>query len=404
MKRYQPRYERLATLSTFLLIPLSGLVTDVYLPSFPEMQRALQTDVTGIQLTLSCFLVSYGLTMLVAGTIADTWGRYRLVLASLLFFALSNFAIATIHHVGFVYAMRILQGAATALIVVSKRAFLADIFSGSKLQRYTSLLTVIWAFAPITAPFIGGYLQVWFGWTANFFFLGMYALLALAMEARFGGEAMERFPKFRFKGQLAIYRRIMRTSDFTYGLITLGVSYSMVMLFGMSAPFIVEHELGFSPVVTGYCALISGLGLLCGGSIGRALTDAPLFAKLRYATAAQWVVGLAMLVSSHWLANLYTLMAFVFTLHTASGFVYNVYFTHCLTRFPKNAGVAGGLTSGGSYLVTSVVSYALVSILPATNQGQLAVNYLILALLCTVLLVGASFAASRKPTLVSYVG
>src|SRR5690606_31554033 len=303
------------------LIPLSGLVTDVYLPSFPEMQRVLQTDVTGIQLTLSCFLISYGLTMLVAGSIADTWGRYRLVLGSLLFFALSNFAIATIHHVGFLYAMRILQGVATALIVVSKRAFLADIFTGSKLKRYTSLLTVIWAFAPITAPFIGGYLQVWFGWMANFFFLGVYALLALFMEARFGGEAMTRFPRFRVKGQLAIYRRIIRTSDFTYGLITLGISYSMVMLFGMSAPFIVEHELGLSPVVTGYCALISGLGLLCGGTIGRALTDAPLFTKLWYATAAEWIIGVTMLIASSWVANVYSLMGFVFVLHTASGFI-----------------------------------------------------------------------------------
>ena len=387
MKRYQQRYEKLATLSTFVLIPLSGLVTDVYLPSFPEMQRALHTDVAGIQLTLSCFLISYGLTMLVAGSVVDTWGRYRLVLASLLLFAGSNFAIATIHHIGFVYAMRILQGALTALIVVSKRAFLADIFTGSKLQRYTSMLTVIWALAPITAPFIGGYLQVWVGWTANFYFLGAYALLALLMEARFGGEAMVRFPAFRFKGQLAIYRRILRTADFTYGLVTLGISYSMVMLFGMSAPFIIEHELGLSPIVTGYCALISGFGLLCGGSIGRAFTEAPFTAKLRYATAAEWIVGLAMLATTNWIANVYSLMGFVFALHVASGFVYNVYFTHCLTRFPRNPGVAGGLTSGGSYLVTSLVSYALVSILPATDQGQLAVNYLILALISTGLLI-----------------
>ena len=343
--------------------------------------------------------------MLVAGTVVDTWGRYRLVLGSLLLFALSNFAIAAIHDITFVYAMRILQGAVTALIVVGKRAFLADIFTGSKLKRYTSMLTVIWAFAPITAPFIGGYLQVWLGWTANFQFLGVYALLALLMEARFGGEALLRFPKFRFKGQLAIYRRIIRTADFTFGLVTLGISYSMVMLFGMSAPFIVEHELGLSPVVTGYCALISGLGLLCGGSIGRALTDTPLFTKLRYAAIAEWVIGLAMLATSSWLANLYTLMAFVFVLHTASGFIYNVYFTHCLTRFPKNAGVSGGLTSGGSYLVTSLVSYAVVSIHPAANQGQLAVNYLILAFLTTALLIGASLvASSNKPKLSPYAG
>jgi len=175
------------------------------------------------------------------------------------------------------------------------------------------------------------------------------------------------------------------------------------MLFGMSAPFIIEHELGLSPIVTGYCALISGFGLLCGGSIGRAFTEAPFTAKLRYATAAEWIVGLAMLATTNWIANVYSLMGFVFALHVASGFVYNVYFTHCLTRFPRNPGVAGGLTSGGSYLVTSLVSYALVSILPATDQGQLAVNYLILALISTGLLIVSApkrVPESDKPELV----
>lgn len=120
MKRYLPKYEKLATASTFVLIPLSGLVTDVYLPSFPHMQQALHTDVTGIQLTLTCFLVSYGISMLFAGSLVDTFGRYRLVIGSLVLFACSNFAIAAIHHIEFVYSMRILQGFLTAVIVVAK--------------------------------------------------------------------------------------------------------------------------------------------------------------------------------------------------------------------------------------------------------------------------------------------
>lgn len=390
MKRYHPKYEKLATISTFILIPLSGLVTDVYLPSFPNMQQALDTDVSGIQLTLTYFLLSYGISMLFAGSIADTFGRYRLVIGSLVLFAFSNFAIAIIHQIEFVYVMRVLQGFLTALIVVAKRAFLADIFEGKTLRKHTSSLTVVWALAPIMAPFIGGYLQIGWGWTANFYFLGVYSLLSLMLELRYGGEALTRLFTFRPKGVLAVYRRILRTNDFTYGVITLGISYSMVMVFAMSAPFIIEHELGFSPIVTGYSALVSGLGLFCGGSVGRILADRPLFLKLHVANATEWVLAIAMFLSGFWFFNLYSLMSFVFLAHVASGFLYNGYFTHCLTRFPKNAGIAGGITSGGGYLVTAAVSYAIVAFIPITDQKSLACSYLILSAATTGLIIAAT--------------
>ena len=159
MKLYNSKYEKISTLSTFILIPLSGLVTDIYIPSFPDMQSAFHTTAAGIQLTLSCFLISYGITMFVAGSLVDSYGRYKVVLGALLLFALSNFLIASVHNLLFLYAMRVLQGVLTAFIVVAKRAFLVDIYSGDKLKHYMGLLSVVWSLGPITAPFLGGYLQ-----------------------------------------------------------------------------------------------------------------------------------------------------------------------------------------------------------------------------------------------------
>ena len=185
MKLYNPKYEGICTLSIFLMIPLSGLVTDVYLPSFPEMQKMLHTHSGGIQLTLTYFLISYGISLLIAGSIVDSFGRYRIVLVALSVFLLSNLGIATVHDIHFIYLMRVLQGISAAFIVVGKRAFLVDIYSGRKLQHYTSMLTIIWAMAPITAPFIGGYLQQAFGWTANFYLLAGYSLICLLLELFF---------------------------------------------------------------------------------------------------------------------------------------------------------------------------------------------------------------------------
>jgi MFS family permease len=386
MKLYNSKFEKISTISTFILIPLSGLVTDVYIPSFPEMQSRFQTSAAGIQLTLSCFLISYGITMFVAGSVVDSFGRYRIILGALLLFALSNFSIAYVHNLYFLYAIRVLQGILTALIVVAKRAFLVDIYTGEKLKHYMGLLSVVWSLGPITAPFLGGYLQSYWGWTSNFIFLGVYALFSFTLEYIFCGEAMRQAQAFRMPTIIASYRKVLGTKEFSLGLFVLAASYSMVLIFGMTAPFIIEEQFHLSSVVTGYCALISGLGLFVGGMLAKQLTSRPLLMKLRIANFSECMIALLMFFVGTLFTNLYVLMLFVFSMHVCAGFMYNVYFTFCLTRFPQNAGISSGITSGGSYLITSVLSYSTISLVKVSSQSTLAICYFAMAVVTFSLL------------------
>lgn len=379
MKLYNSKYQKISTISTFILIPLSGLVTDIYIPSFPEMQSVFHTSASGIQATLSFFLISYGITMFFAGSLVDTYGRYKFILGALLLFALSNFFIASIHNLYLLYAIRILQGALTALIVVAKRAFLVDIYTGEKLKHYMGLLSVVWALGPITAPFLGGYLQAYWGWTSNFIFLGLYALFSLFLEYVYCGEAMRHAQTFRLSTIIGSYRKVLGTPEFSLGLFVLGASYSKVLIFGMTAPFIIEEKFHFSSIVTGYCALISGLGIFTGGMIAKQLTSRPLLTKLRVANFAETIIAVTMfLIGAFFTSNIYVLMIFVYAMHICSGFMYNVYFTFCLTRFPQNAGVSSGITSGASYLITSILSYGTVNLIRVDGQSTLAVCYFVM--------------------------
>ncbi|RYZ24644.1 MAG: MFS transporter [Sphingobacteriales bacterium] len=87
--------QHIRTILSFILIPLSGFATDVYLPSLPSMSEALKVDNAAAQLTLVFFLVSYGLSQLFVGSLLDSFGRYKLNLYALLVFGLSCFTIAT---------------------------------------------------------------------------------------------------------------------------------------------------------------------------------------------------------------------------------------------------------------------------------------------------------------------
>lgn len=92
-----------ATILAFALVPLSGLATDIYLPSFPNMALSFKVGASSIQYTIICFLLSYGIAQLFVGSIIDSFGRYRINLASLLVFALSSFVIVFTTDIHIVY-------------------------------------------------------------------------------------------------------------------------------------------------------------------------------------------------------------------------------------------------------------------------------------------------------------
>ena len=113
----------IATILAFAVIPMSGLATDIYLPSMPSMAIDLGVQEYGVQLTLTIFLISYGFIQFFAGSIVDSFGRYRIVLISLALFVVSFLITATTKDIMVIYAMRVLQGALAGFAVVAKRAF-----------------------------------------------------------------------------------------------------------------------------------------------------------------------------------------------------------------------------------------------------------------------------------------
>ncbi len=92
------------------LIPLSGFAMDVYIPSLPDMAAQLHTTPAAIQLTLSLFIISYGVSQLIVGGLLDSYGRYWPTMISMLVFSASSFAIAFTESLQVIYAMRIIQG------------------------------------------------------------------------------------------------------------------------------------------------------------------------------------------------------------------------------------------------------------------------------------------------------
>jgi MFS family permease len=381
MKIVSNKHRNISDILSLSLLPLSGFATDIYLPSLPSMTISLHATMPQVQLSVIVFMISAGISQLFVGSLLDSFGRYRLSNTALFIFTIASFDIAWYPNLHVLYFMRGIQGITVAFIIVAKRAYFMDSYSGDRLKHFTSLFTIIWSAAPIIAPFLGGYLQKAFGWQSNFYFLGILTLIILVLTFRYGGESIKNFQPFKWKPMAQIYSSMLTTKGFIIALMILGLSFGMVMQFGMVSPFIIEHVWHYSPVVTGYCALLSGIALMAGGIVAKSTITKPLEKKIPVALKIQLASVILMITISGLFASaIYVMMLFVVLQHFVVGFVFNNLYAYSLGRFSRNAGIVSGLTGGGFYIISSFFSYGSVNLLHVKNQMLLGVAYLLLSL------------------------
>lgn len=168
---------------------------------------------------------------------------------------------------------------------------------------------------------------------------------------------------------------MIRASNFAGGILILGLNFTMVLLYGMSSPFLIEHQLQLPATVTGYCSLLSGKAILLGGSLSRLLIQKPFNKKLVIAGNLQLVTVTLMIPTTLLLRNLSTLVLFVGLMHQLVRFIFNNLISYYRMRFPQYAGKVNGLVGSGFLVVTSLLSSGLTCAITVTQQTRLRILY-----------------------------
>ncbi|WP_241775050.1 MFS transporter [Chryseobacterium sp. ERMR1:04] len=381
LKEASEKRIRLVTIMAFISIPLSGFVTDIYLPSFPSMAKGMQVSEKDIQITLTSYLLSYGICQLFVGNILDNIGRYRPKLVALFFLIISSLLITMTNSILLICLLRILQGAAVSVLVVATRAIFVDIYDAEKVKHYLSYFTIVWSCGPILAPFLGGYLEKLFNWHANFYFLAFYAGAIFLFELFFSGESLPEKKKVSFSENIKLYQMMLKNRIFMLGIFILGLSYSIVMLFNITGPFIIENTFHFTPVVIGYCTLILGFSWMIGGFIGKKRIALDFNSRILQPVIIQLVLIASLIAVSYFAQSLYITIPFAFFIHICSGILFTSFFTTSMLYFPKNAGTAGGLMGGLVYIITSLTSFIISVSGNVSEQKDLGWRYFIIAFL-----------------------
>jgi DHA1 family bicyclomycin/chloramphenicol resistance-like MFS transporter len=253
---------------TALLAALTGigpLSVDMYLASLPDIGRRLAAAEADVQLSLSFYLVGFAVGQVIYGPISDRYGRRPILLAALALFTVSGAVCAMAPSIGVLNGARFCQALGGAGAVVLARAVARDLYEGAAVARELSRMAAVMALAPLVAPLIGGLLQTYFGWRANFVVLAAFGAAAAALVWLLLPESLRRTAE---AGTIASNLRAFPT--FLADRVFLSHTAILVCAFGglfawiSGAAFVLQDLYGLTAMGFGIAFAVGSAGYLAG--------------------------------------------------------------------------------------------------------------------------------------------
>ena len=212
--------------------------------------------------------------MLVLGPLSDRFGRRRTVLCGLALSAFASIICAISPTIEILIAARVLQGIGACAGLVVGRALTREIWGPAAAAQVIAGRAIAATLMQACAPVVGGYLQAWFGWRANFAAVAALACLAMVLMVCFvpaRGPALHRSAGIR--GIAASYRALIATRRFIAYAFAAAGAHAGFHIFAAGAPAVLIGQLRRStPEHYGYYAALPPLGFLVGSFLSNRLT------------------------------------------------------------------------------------------------------------------------------------
>jgi len=326
---------------------LQPLSTDLYLASLPHLAHDFGVTPAAVQQTLSLFVIGFGVAQLVSGPLSDRYGRRPVVLAGLGIYVLASLACALAPSLPLLIGARFVQAIGCCTAIVVARALIRDAFTPAEGAQMIAKASTLLSLAPLIGPVLGGYLQVWFGWRAAFFFHTLFCAVLATMAWHWLKETNTHpNPEATRPAVLAaVYRRIASAESFWAYVLPGALSYAAIFVFISGSSFVLIDVLGVATESYGYCfafgvsgyllgtlacrRLLQRVGLANAVAVGAGLSlfSGLLFAALVLAGAQHWSVVL--------LCQFLTMGAHGINFPCAQ--------SGAVAPFPREAGAAAGL-------------------------------------------------------------
>src|SRR3990167_885406 len=367
-----------------LISTLGQVASDLYLPSLPAIAKNLDANFHAVKLTLSMYMIGFAISPLIYGPLSDGIGRHKSHILGLCLCLLGSVICLSAQSIQILIAGRLLQGIGAGAGSSLFRPILRDIFSGEKLAKYGSYSALVSVGALAFAPLLGGYLQHYIGWRANFIFLSGLTLLALLSVMFYIPETNKFLHPENLtlkKIKINLYTLLSSPIFMSYSFLNF-LSYGAILAWLTSGPILLQHVVGLSPISFGWAYTLTGITFAMGAFINsQYVSRFGINTMLQFGILCVLVAGLSMLgLKLMGFINTIVIVGPAMLLLFGAPLIFNNAFAGAFQPFPHIAGIAGALF-GTLTILGGAFTSSLLAIFQDKNQIPMALVIIACALL-----------------------
>jgi EmrB/QacA subfamily drug resistance transporter len=163
---------------------IAGLDATVVNIALPTIGREFHTGVGALQWVMSGYTLTLAAFLLLGGSLGDRYGRRRVFLVGVVWFALASAACGFAPNALFLIVTRLLQGIGAALLMPGSLAILEASFAPADRGRAIGAWSGLGGLAMAAGPLVGGYLITAASWRWIFYINLPIAVAVVALGLR----------------------------------------------------------------------------------------------------------------------------------------------------------------------------------------------------------------------------
>jgi EmrB/QacA subfamily drug resistance transporter len=191
--------------------------------ALPSIGRELGASLSGLQWTVTGYTLTLAALILLGGSLGDRYGRRRVFVIGVCWFALASLVCGVAQTTGQLVAARGLQGVGGALLTPGSLALIQSSFRPVDRARAIGLWSSLAGIAGLVGPFVGGVLVDAVSWRLVFLINVPFAVVIVAVAGRHVPESRDPAAQGRFDYAGAVLGALA-LGGVTYALIGAGES------------------------------------------------------------------------------------------------------------------------------------------------------------------------------------
>lgn len=264
--RFMNRATPPKVVTLILMAGLSALTMNIFLPSLPSMATWFGVPYAFMQLSVALYLLLSALMQIVIGPLSDRFGRRPVLLGSLSLFLVATLGTLLAPDATTFLIFRMLQAVVAAGMVLS-RAIVRDVVDEpSQAASMIGYVTMGMTLVPMIGPVLGGYLDEYIGWQANFGLLLGLGIVVLALIWVDLGETAKPSTRGIFQ-QFQQYPELLTSAAFWGYCLCAAFASGCFFAYLGGAPYVGNQVFGLSSSQIGKLFALTAVGYASGNFI-----------------------------------------------------------------------------------------------------------------------------------------